>query len=140
MLTYILQFISTLLATLIGVYIAFRLNELSNNKRKKEIYLSLLRALESEFENNRKLIENESGVGVSFETFKMVVSNEIFVSGTSLDNNLDSNFIELLWEVISELRKVKDFDAFNNYKSGQYCDFNKFKDVHNEIKNILRKT
>lgn len=54
----LLQFFSTLTATLIGVLIAFRLDQIAKNRNREKTIIQHIHAIERELENNREVIEH----------------------------------------------------------------------------------
>ena len=114
----ITQFIFVLIATFLGVFVAFKLNEKAENYRRGNKYKILKKALLLEFNNNKRLIDKERISGISFETFKMVISDEVFIEFAINNRNLGKDFVNLLWEIISELREIKENGEIKKYKDG----------------------
>jgi hypothetical protein len=126
------EFIIQLVATFLGILIAFELNKEFNLSNDKLIYKNLRSALKLEFNNNKKMIERGgTREGISFETFKMVISNEFFVDGILKEEGDGEKLIEDLWDVVSGLREIKACNELMRYRNeeGGIKGYKKFKKI-----------
>lgn len=92
----------TFISTLLGVLLAFILNNLWVNHSHKKAFKEMIKLMCYELENDKICIINEEWAAVSFETFKALSSNPIFI------RHIKPNSFNSLWKVIATLRVMKD--------------------------------
>lgn len=134
------DFLTTLIATGIGVFFAFYLNIESKKIIRERIYKSLLKGLILEFKNNIKIINDEGnnrkGIGISFETFKLTTSNEIFIEHFIREKEAGEKTLEEIWDIVTILRKVKEEQEIKKFKEGNIIGFKEYQAILGKLEKL----
>jgi hypothetical protein len=133
------EIIFVFIATFGGVFFAFYLEGRRSNKAEKEQFLSFMIGLHSEIKNNIKIIEKgESIAPISFEVYKFVLGNNIFYK--YYEKYFGKRFIDEMWSMVNELRKVKANKEYAVNALGIYIkseEFKKLKITKNRIEEYI---
>ncbi|MDP2685406.1 MAG: hypothetical protein Q8P20_10345 [bacterium] len=91
-----------LLITFIAVFAAFWLNTWREGNKEKQQFNSMIDLINAELKNNTSCLDMDAYPAISFETFKSMSSNSIFIKYISHDG------FNTLWKTYSSLRIFKN--------------------------------
>lgn len=96
-----INYLVEVLFVFLGVFLAFLLNNYQEVKREKKQFNLILELIKSELKNNLDCLENDNIPAISFETFKSLTGNTIFIKF------INQHTYEILWKTYAALRQFK---------------------------------
>jgi len=101
----------TIGSTTLGVLLAFLLNSWWINRGNKKEFKEMIVLVKYELENNKTCIQDENWVAISFETFKALSANPLFI------RYITPGTFNALWKTTATLRVMKDAKIKNKIPS-----------------------